>query len=155
MDETHPFATPDSFTPDPFAGADEPLDPQDEDKLAAARDRLLEAARVARAAKQAATEAKKAREAAEQELIELMVNGGHTSLKREDGAMVVMTTTVRFSCLAADRAALLDWAPPELRTVNAGTLSGYCKQLVADGGELPEIIRKFEKAGLQVRGLKG
>lgn len=137
---------------DPFAGLDDGAVSQED--YVAARDALLEAYRLDKEAAQDAKEARGIRDQAATAFTDMMIARGETMVKTDAGVSIIRVEKTHYSCKADQRDELMGWAPAELHSVNAGTLSAYCRERVEAEEELPDFITAFKKAGLQVRGLK-
>ena len=117
------------------------------------RERYLAAYAEHRALDAEAKDARARRDALGEQLISAMLDRNEKTVRLEDGTSITRTERTRYACLAVDRPALLEWAPPELHSVNAQTLAAYCKERAAAGEALPEFITVTPLRGLSVRGL--
>ena len=110
------------------------------------------------------TQAKTAMDSAERCLLAAMNTAGVKTFESDDGVTFARRDATKYSCLAANRGALLDQLERDgyrdMFTVNAASLSTLMKEMVSNSedGELPEaykpFINVFEDTKLSVRGLK-
>lgn len=108
-------------------------------------------------------QAKRDMESAERCLIEAMNTAGVIDFKNEDGVSFGRRDATKYSCLAEDRAELLNRLEEDgyrdSFTINPQTLSGMMAEMAANNeGELPgrykELIQVFPQTKISVRGRK-
>lgn len=108
-------------------------------------------------------QAKSEMESAERCLIEAMNTAGVIDFKNEDGVSFGRRDATKYSCLAGDRAELLNRLEADgyrdAFTINPQTLSGMMAEMAANNeGELPDrykdLIQVFPQTKISVRGRK-
>jgi hypothetical protein len=102
-------------------------------------------------------------DAAEEALVDAMVNAGVTGFKTDDGVGISATRKAQYSCPAENKdalyAALRQQGMEYMFSVPAATLNKFAKDRAEqNGGELDgpfvDLLKPFEKVGLQVRDFK-